>query len=124
MIYSHWSEIPEGAWPSRYFRPIEIACRGDGSIKVNSDALSCLDNLRSLLGRPIHLSSAYRSPYRNAACGGAPKSSHLAGIAFDVQLRGHDKEEIRKVADRVGFKGMGLRYNSFIHLDTSRRRTW
>lgn len=103
---------------------LKIACRGDGSIKVNADALSCLYNMRPLLGRSIHLSSTYRSPYRNVACGGAPKSSLLAGITFDVQLRGHDKKEIRKVADKVGFKGMGLKYNSFIHLDTSRRSTW
>jgi hypothetical protein len=76
-----------------------MASRGDGSIKISADALSYLDDLRPLLGRPIHLSSAYRSPYRNAACGVTPKPAHLAGIAFDVRLRGHDKEErcVRKI---------------------------
>tara|TARA_R110000824_G_scaffold36098_1_gene112440 strand:- start:9209 stop:9583 length:375 start_codon:yes stop_codon:yes gene_type:complete len=124
MLFSHYNEIPIANWPFRYFKPHEIACKGTGQIKINEEALSCLDALRSNLGHSIRLSSAYRSPYHNAKVGGAPKSSHLEGYAFDVQLQGRDKEVIRKVAQDCGFKGFGMRYQTFIHIDMGRRRQW
>ena len=124
VIFEHYNEIPLGGWPYRYFKPDEVACKGTGQIKINTDALSALDNLRTLLGHSINLSSAYRSPYHNAKVGGAPRSSHLEGHAFDVRLQGKDKETIRKVAEQVGFKGFGMRYQTFIHIDMGRRRQW
>jgi len=124
MLYDHWSEIPAGEWPSVHFKPPEIACRGTGAVLINVEALDALDYFRSLLGSPVHLSSAFRSPYHNACIGGAPRSSHLKGHAFDIQLRGMDKETVRRCAEQSGFKGFGMRYKTFVHIDMGRRRTW
>lgn len=124
MIYTHWNEIPETAWQMKYFKPYEIACRGTGAILINDEGLSALDDLRSLLGNSVSLSSAYRSPYHNAKVGGAPLSSHVKGHAFDVRLQGRDKEVIRRLAEKAGFKGFGMHYNTFIHIDMGRRREW
>ena len=124
MLYEHFNQIPKSLWDLKYFVPAEIACKGTGKILVNLHALRCLDNFRSMLGNPIKLSSAYRSPYYNAKVGGAPRSSHLQGHAFDVILNGKDKEEIRSVAEKCGFKGFGLSYTSFVHIDIGRRRSW
>jgi zinc D-Ala-D-Ala carboxypeptidase len=124
VIFKHFNEIPLNNWPYRYFQPPEVACKGTGQILINEDALGALDNLRTHLGHSISLSSAYRSPYHNAKVGGAPRSSHLEGHAFDVRLQGRDKEVIRQVAEKVGFKGFGMRYQTFIHIDMGRRRSW
>jgi len=124
MLFEHWDEIPESSWPYLYFKPGEIACKGTGQILINETALNALDILRSRLGHPIGLSSAYRSPYHNSKIGGAPRSSHLEGHAFDVRLQGKDKAVIRKVAEQVGFRGFGMRYQTFIHIDMGRRRSW
>ena len=124
MIFKHFNEIPLNNWPYRYFQPPEVACKGTGQILINEDALTALDNLRTRLGHSISLSSAYRSPYHNAKVVGAPRSSHLEGHAFDVRLQGRDKEVIRQVAEKVGFKGFGMRYQTFIHIDMGRRRSW
>lgn len=124
MRFEHYNDIPLSSWPYRYFSPNEIACKGTGQIRINNDALAALDTLRTHLGRSINLSSAYRSPYHNSKIGGAPRSSHLEGHAFDVRLQGHDKETIRQVAEQVGFKGFGMRYQTFIHIDMGRRRSW
>lgn len=43
-----------------------------------------LDPLRSLLGKPIKVSSGYRSPAVNAAVGGASNSQHISGNAADL----------------------------------------
>ena len=130
MLFEHYNEIPVTNWPYRYFKPHEIACKGTGQLLVNAEAISGLDNLRSLLGHPIRLSSAFRSVYHNSKIGGAPLSVHSikapkgAGSAFDIVLEGRDKDTIRKVAQQCGFKGFGMRYQTFIHIDMGRSRSW
>jgi zinc D-Ala-D-Ala carboxypeptidase len=47
-----------------------------------------LDKVRLYLGRPIHISSGYRSPELNAAIGGAKTSTHLTGLAADFKCPG------------------------------------
>ena len=129
MLFEHFNDIPLNNWPYRYFKPHEIACKGTGQLFVNAKALAALDNLRSLLGHSIQLSSAYRSPSHNAKMG-APLSAHSlralqgAASAFDVRLQGRDKEVIRKVAEQCGFKGFGMNYQTFVHIDMGRRRQW
>lgn len=124
MIYAHYRDVPAADWPCRYFKPVEIACRGTGEILVDMDALAALDRFREAIGGPVRLSSAYRSAYHNARVGGAPLSQHRKGRAFDVVLGDRDKEAIRAAAAAVGFRGFGMRYKTFVHIDTGRARTW
>mgnify|MGYP001579234496 CR=1 FL=1 len=42
-----------------------------------------LEQVRDLLGVPIHINSAYRGPKVNAAVGGSPTSAHMTGQAAD-----------------------------------------
>ena len=42
-------ETAWAAWPS--FSPAEIACRGTGAIKINTEAMDKLQSLRNLLGK-------------------------------------------------------------------------
>ena len=129
MIYEDTDDIPRTweAWPIKYFKPPEIACRGTREIFVNIDALSKLDYLRSLMNKPLRINSAYRSHYHNARIGGAPFSAHsLRGgaSAFDISLDKHDKSELIRVAKRAGFTGFGVNYKSFLHVDCGRKRSW
>lgn len=43
-----------------------------------------LEKVRSLLGKPIHINSAYRSPFVNATLGSKPTSAHTKGLAADI----------------------------------------
>lgn len=129
MIYKDVDDIPRtwDAWPLKYFKPDEIACRGTGEIFVNLDALTKLDNLRSLINKPMQINSAYRSQYHNTRIGGAPFSAHSkrgGASAFDIALGDHDKSVLIEVARRCGFTGFGVNYNSFLHIDCGRRRSW
>jgi zinc D-Ala-D-Ala carboxypeptidase len=45
-----------------------------------------LEDVRSLLGYPIHISSGYRSLALNKAIGGAPTSAHMSGYAADFTM--------------------------------------
>jgi len=45
-----------------------------------------LEQVRTLLGQPVHVSSAYRSPELNVAVGGVPTSHHCHGAAADIEV--------------------------------------
>lgn len=42
-----------------------------------------LEQVRALLGFPLHIDSGYRCPALNAAVGGAKQSAHMDGFAAD-----------------------------------------
>jgi len=48
--------------------------------------LKILDPLREAIGKPIIISSGYRSPELNKAIGGAPNSQHCLGEAADILI--------------------------------------
>lgn len=123
--YSNWRDVPDKLWRWANFSPEEIACRGDGEIHINEVALDRLQALRDQLGVPLIVHSAYRSPDYNRRVGGAKRSMHLQGAAFDISMANHDPESFEAAARAVGFTGFGFypRQN-FMHVDIGRARTW
>lgn len=62
-----------------------------------------LDPIRERLGKPIVISSCYRTPTGNGACNGAKKSQHLTAQAADIY--GPTKEDtvaIFRIAMEIG----------------------
>ncbi|MEO0678842.1 MAG: D-Ala-D-Ala carboxypeptidase family metallohydrolase [Pseudomonadota bacterium] len=115
----HWAEVAEADWRWANFSPHELACRGTGQLKVHVRSLDRLQQLRDRLGAPMIITSAYRSPMHNARVGGARRSMHLLGRAFDVSMANHDPRAFEAAAREVGFTGFGF-YPSqgFMHIDT------
>lgn len=122
-LFDHFREVPAAAWRWSNFSPQEVACRGEGSLLVVPAAMDRLQALRSALDRPLTINSAYRSPIHNARVGGAPKSRHKEGDAFDISIINLDRDALRRAAEAVGFTGFG-HYRSFLHVDTGPPRTW
>ena len=115
MIYSHWSKAPWDAerWPN--FSRAELACKRSSEYYHWPDFLNRLQAARTAAGKPFRINSAHRSFYHNWLVGGAPASEHLR-LAIDIDLRGHDRHELKNILREVGFTGFGY-YNSFIHID-------
>lgn len=106
--------MPENAWRWPNFSPAEIACRGTGKLLINAPALDKLQALRGRLGKPLIVRSAYRSPEHNRAVGGAKRSKHMDGAAFDIAM-----------AWEIEFLGFGFYPRSgFIHVDLGPARQW
>ncbi|MAU59149.1 MAG: peptidase M15 [Parvibaculum sp.] len=125
MTYKHWRDVPERSWRWKNFSPAEIACRGSGSLRINEDALDKLQALRDRLGKPLIVRSAYRSPAHNRAVGGAPRSTHMDGTAFDIAMANHDPVAFEAAAREVGFLGFGFYPRSdFMHIDLGPARQW
>lgn len=123
MFYNHYKEVDLKYWNYKYFKPKEIASKGDGSLLVNIDALTRLDILRELIGKPLYITSGYRDPLHNARVGGVPYSMHKFGKAFDISIKNVDKFKLESLARLVGFTGFGY-YQTFLHVDTGRPRWW
>lgn len=123
--YQNWKNVPPKLWRWPDFSPAEIACRGTGKLIVNEEALDKLQELRVMLGKPMIVNSAYRSPEHNRRVGGAPASKHLEGMAFDISMANHDPVAFIAMARRAGFKGIGTYPRSnFVHIDTGPARVW
>ncbi len=100
-FHRHWRDVSESAWRWPNFSPAEIACRGTGKLLVNEPALDKLQALRDRLGKPLIVRSAYRSPEHNRAVGGAGRSKHLDGAAFDIAMTNHDPVAFEAAARAV-----------------------
>lgn len=96
-----------------------------GYYGANLQLIEKLNEVGKMLGRTLHVNSAYRHPAYNRAIGGAKRSAHMRGIAFDVQQSKNREERARYVAmcKRAGFNGFGF-YPTFIHADTAGSRSW
>ena len=96
------------------------------STAVTESAWKTLEGLAKTFGRPLRINSAYRAPGYNRKVGGAKKSVHMEGKAFDVRWPvGSFSERIEfiQLVIDAGFTGIGT-YNGFIHCDLGPKRCW
>jgi hypothetical protein len=123
--FRHFRDVPQHLWRWPNFSPAEIACRGTGKLLINEPALDKLQALRNRIGKPLIVRSAYRSPEHNRAVGGATRSKHLDGAAFDIAMSNHDPVVFEAAARAVGFLGFGFYPRSgFMHIDLGPTRQW
>ena len=103
------------------FSVYEFACSDDTQvIPVHTEHLNKLQSLRLRIGKPLKLTSAFRSYDYNKSIGGASKSQHVLGTATDLALpSGMTMKEFKAHCEAIGFDGIGVYYNSnFIHVDS------
>lgn len=118
---------------SLHFKWSELQCPCCGIRNIDSEALRKLELLRVAIDIPFKINSAARCPKHNKEVGGGDNSQHLSieetaenegreSTAFDISLRLGTKNEINKqelitTAAAVGFGGIGVNYNTFVHVD-------
>ena len=114
-----------------------------GEVLLLSKGLDALQAIRTELGLPLFVNSAYRTAAHNRHVGGGKRSMHLFGHAFDVSLANgkqtgepgfmiYDGEELERLARKYGFNGIGryptnleAGHRGFIHMDMrNRAATW
>ena len=106
---------------SRHFSAKELECKcGCGSLVIDTDLITKLEQLRVQRGKPVAINSGTRCPAHNAAEGGKTVSEHLSGQAVDIAAStSSDRFELLDLAIRCGFERIGIG-KSFVHLGTSR----
>ena len=66
-----------------------------GNIKAL--VLNVLDPLRARIGRPIIITSGYRSQRVNELVGGSKTSQHMLGKAADIHIQGYTPQQMEMV---------------------------
>lgn len=125
-----------------YFKPYELLVMGSRHGDPNSPArglntrppenlwdnieltIKTLDRFRLLIGSPVRIVNAYRSPKYNRAIGGAKNSQHMQFNALDFVVDGNSRPSdwatlLRSMRDdqHAFMGGVGL-YSTFVHVDT------
>ena len=104
---------------STNFRVKEFACTdGSDPIFIDSDLVNVLQKIRTHFGKSVTITSAYRTPTKNKACGGATYSQHLYGKAADVKISGVSPKKVAAYAETIlkNTGGIGI-YSTFTHID-------
>jgi len=124
-VYRSWQDFPMDQWRWPSFSPQELASKGEGELLIDEDSMDKLQALRNVLGKPMLITSAYRSAAHNAAVKGARNSQHRKGKAFDVMMTNQDPAAFERAARANGFTGIGHYPKSgFMHIDTGPARHW
>lgn len=87
----------------------------------------CMEEVRDLLGHPINISSAYRSPEVNKAVGStAKKSQHMSGQAVDFTCSGFGtpRDVVEAIIDSdIEYDQIILEFDKWVHISFTRGRS-
>ncbi len=96
--------------------------QGSGQL-MDPKLLDMIDEAREIYGKPIRVTSGYRTEAHNRKVGGVDSSSHLKGLAIDVAcVRSDDRFKMLNALLEVGFNRIGVA-GTFIHVDIDKDKS-
>lgn len=111
---------------SKNFSVKEFACKdGSDEILIDCELVTILQCLRNNFGKPVIITSAYRTEEHNKNVGGAKSSQHLFGKAADIYISRVGLQKIKDVIETImPNRGGIIVYNKkgFVHVDTRETR--
>lgn len=119
MIESYILNTDGNIQIAKHFKVKEFACK-DGSqiVFIDRYLVSTLDILRNQIGKPIIITSGYRTPDWNKKCNGAKYSYHMRGMAADIRVNDMSAKELAKKLNEVIPDGCGIIvYDNWVHFD-------
>ena len=105
----------------------EFRCRdGTDTIMIDEGHVVLLQCIREHFGKPITITSGYRTAEHNAKVGGSKSSQHLLGRAADIQVAGVSPDAVAAYAESLmpTWGGVGRypvkagRAKGWVHVDT------
>ena len=112
------------------FRVREFRCRdGTDTILIDEGLVVLLQCIREHFGKPVTITSGYRTASHNTRVGGSKSSQHLLGRAADIQVQNTDPLAVAAYAESLmpGWGGVGrypkdaahpTRKTGWVHVDT------
>ena len=112
------------------FKVREFRCRdGSDTVRIDESLVVLLQCIREHFGKPVHITSGYRTAAHNAAVGGSKSSQHLLGRAADFYVEGVDVATVAAYAETLlpSRGGIGrypkdakhpTRKTGWVHIDT------
>jgi hypothetical protein len=81
-----------------YFSLKEFEDPTTGQVLIDARFLAVLHELRQKFGKPIRITSGYRTPSHNREVGGVTNSRHLTGQAADLVVAEEHMQPLASVA--------------------------
>ena len=128
MAIKQYSLKKDGAAQlSPAFRVREFRCRdGTDTILIDEGLVVLLQCIREHFGKPVTITSGYRTARHNAAVGGAAFSQHCYGRAADIRVKEVAVDTLADYAETLlpGTGGIG-RYpaKGFVHVDVRKAKS-
>nr|DAU03505.1 MAG TPA: peptidase [Microviridae sp.] len=119
MIRSYIVETDKNEKLGKYFKVKEFACNDLSPVVFIDDYLhNVLNILRNKLGKPVIITSGYRTPEWNEKCGGAKYSYHMRGMAADIRVNGMKPKQVANILNEIVPDECGIIvYRSWVHFD-------
>lgn len=118
---------------SEHFKVREFRCQdGSDPVFIDSELVELLEKIRVHFGKPVTITSGFRTAAHNATVAKAAKySQHLYGKAADIQVCGISVENVYAYADKLlgnaggcGIYPPGLgRANGWVHVDVRKAKS-
>lgn len=118
---------------SEHFKVREFRCQdGSDPVFIDSELVELLEKIRVHFGKPVTITSGFRTAAHNATVAKAAKySQHLYGKAADIQVEGISVENVYAYADKLlgnaggcGIYPPGLgRANGWVHVDVRKAKS-
>lgn len=118
---------------SEHFKVREFRCKdGSDPVFIDSELVELLEKIRVHFGKPVTITSGFRTAAHNATVAKAAKySQHLYGKAADIRVEGISVENVYAYADKLlgnaggcGIYPPGLgRANGWVHVDVRKAKS-
>jgi uncharacterized protein YcbK (DUF882 family) len=109
----------------RYFKLEEFDSPDElgSGCNMSQEILSMLDAARKIYGKPMRITSGFRTKNHNKKVGGVESSSHLKGLAADIACsESRNRFDMIRALLEVGFKRLGVA-GTFIHVDIDKNKS-
>ena len=109
----------------RYFKLEEFDSPDElgSGCNMSQEILSMLDAARKIYGKPMRITSGFRTKTHNKKVGGVESSSHLKGLAVDIACsESRNRFDMIRALLEVGFKRLGVA-GTFIHVDIDKDKS-
>lgn len=102
----------------KYFKVREFQSKdGYPTVLIDDNLVDLLDQIREYFGKPVVITSGYRTKPHNAAVGGVSNSQHTLGKAADIQVTGVPPAAVQTYVYDHSKYTVGT-YTTFTHVDT------
>lgn len=117
---------------SANFSVKEFRCKdGTDPVFIDDGLVTLLQKIRDHFGKPLTITSAYRTAAHNKAVGGATYSQHCYGMAADIRVQGVSVETVAAYAETllVNTGGIGRypvkngRPAGWVHVDVRKEKS-
>lgn len=110
---------------SASFKIKEFACHdGTDKVLISTETVAVLQAIRNYFGKPVTITSGYRTPTYNKKVGGVSNSQHVKGKACDIKVSGISPKIVAGYLEaNYPNHGIGL-YSTFVHVDSRGHKTY